>query len=184
MIEPYSKPLSCYKNVAKKVEECGGGSVYGWHIHQEEFIYEAEHHTVWQSPDGELIDITPNQKNKSEILFSVDMNSYVGKDVPSVRINITDNVFVEDFITVCELLDSIYATGVRKSNNILDIPTELVPIERNFKKVKDAFDYHLQSGRYRENLCFCKGTTKYTKCHRKDLLNDIALSLVLIEKFK
>lgn len=55
-----AKPLRCFWNVAAHVDRHGGGIVFGWSIHEwPHLFWEAQHHGVWRSPDGELVDITP-----------------------------------------------------------------------------------------------------------------------------
>jgi hypothetical protein len=59
--EPWAKPSWCYANCLEKVSKDGGAVVYGWvfsgrweHAH-----VIAAAHAVWESPEGDLIDITP-----------------------------------------------------------------------------------------------------------------------------
>ena len=49
----------CYWNVARKVSEAGGRAVWGWALRElpGRFV-EAQHHAVWERPDGSLSDPT------------------------------------------------------------------------------------------------------------------------------
>ena len=50
---------ACYWNVDRHVKAYGGASVQGWQINWLPNLYiEATHHAVWQSADGELIDLS------------------------------------------------------------------------------------------------------------------------------
>jgi len=71
-----SKPIAgaiqsaCFRNVREKVKRAGGSLVFGWAIwHLPHYYFEAEHHGVWCSPSGELLDVSPQFNGYSEILF-------------------------------------------------------------------------------------------------------------------
>jgi hypothetical protein len=62
--EAWAMPDYCFANVDRKVKECGGTVRFGWHFLQVPVgaapgILTAVHHAVWESPEKELIDITP-----------------------------------------------------------------------------------------------------------------------------
>jgi hypothetical protein len=51
--------LSCYDNVARRVQADSGRLVMGWMLEERPGAFvSATHHAVWQSPQGVLIDIT------------------------------------------------------------------------------------------------------------------------------
>lgn len=55
-----AEPLMCSHNVSKRVKACGGSAVYGWEIRDDDAeILTRLSHCVWQSPEGELICVTP-----------------------------------------------------------------------------------------------------------------------------
>ncbi|QEG27038.1 hypothetical protein GobsT_17910 [Gemmata obscuriglobus] len=64
-VEPGAQPLKCWKNVQRKVERDGGRAVYGWSVdeHTAPGVRRLVAHTVWESPTGERVDITPSQYN-------------------------------------------------------------------------------------------------------------------------
>lgn len=63
----------CYHNVQEHIGTHGGSVVFGWAIWQWRYVFlEAEHHAVWQSHNGSLLDITPNDHWVSRILFLPD----------------------------------------------------------------------------------------------------------------
>ena len=74
----------CHQNVPIQVKNRGGKAVYGWTLWQfPKLFLTAEFHCCWQSPEGELIDITP--KNDKRILFVPDLSrKFEGKLIPSV----------------------------------------------------------------------------------------------------
>ena len=57
----------CFANVLKVVENRGGERIIGWGFninpHGFKGLIVAEHHAVWKSPEGELVDISPRGKH-------------------------------------------------------------------------------------------------------------------------
>ncbi|AVT76689.1 hypothetical protein RPPS3_26260 [Rhodopseudomonas palustris] len=63
----------CNSGVMEKTRVDGGAPVYGWTIWEwPNVLATAEFHCVWESPNGELIDITPKPKDEKTILFVPD----------------------------------------------------------------------------------------------------------------
>lgn len=62
-IEAFVKLRNCYDNVQQKVEKSSGKLQYGWAIIENELMCEAEHHTVWESPGGQLSSTMVNNTN-------------------------------------------------------------------------------------------------------------------------
>jgi hypothetical protein len=59
----------CFTNVERQIERYGGSRRFGWAIwvHTDAMI-EAEFHSVWMKPIGELVDVTPHD-DETQILF-------------------------------------------------------------------------------------------------------------------
>ena len=71
--EPDARPSFCFDNAARKAARSGGFPAYGWAIwHLEGLYFEAEHHGVWQSPEGLLMDVSPQFRDVPKILFLPD----------------------------------------------------------------------------------------------------------------
>lgn len=79
--------LQCFPNVEKRISERGGEIVYGWEISEIVQIHlEARFHAVWRSPEGNLIDVTPEEFSQPRILFLIDpLREYTGTMVPNER---------------------------------------------------------------------------------------------------
>ena len=72
MVQPpnWSRLYYCNKNVERMMQLHGGSMVIGYKIWYVPSLYiEAERHTVWLNPDGELTDITFNKDGETKILF-------------------------------------------------------------------------------------------------------------------
>lgn len=71
-VKPHSRLRSSYSNVEQQVEQCGGERQDGWAIRQGKLLLEAEYHSIWISPFGEWVDVTPHEDRAERILFLPD----------------------------------------------------------------------------------------------------------------
>lgn len=69
---PGARYYSCHTNVDWHIQRHGGTNVYGWAIWSNPIWFEFEFHSVWQSPSGELVDITPDADGETQRLFVID----------------------------------------------------------------------------------------------------------------
>lgn len=85
--DPDAPQKECFQIVAYHIAQHGGQTVYGWAIWEVPGVYiEAEYHSVWQSPEGELLCLTPFPLSFESILFLPDPSrSYKGRQVDNVR---------------------------------------------------------------------------------------------------
>ena len=71
--EPDAEPGYCFNNAARKAARDGGAVAYGWAIwHLDGVYFEAEHHGIWRSHHGQLVDVSPQFGNPPTILFLPD----------------------------------------------------------------------------------------------------------------
>ena len=68
-VDPRYKTAQCSVNVCHCVRERGGKAVNGWQIFELRHVTSLSFHCIWESPDGELIDITPAAQGETEMLF-------------------------------------------------------------------------------------------------------------------
>jgi len=70
---------NCHINNMVQCKLRGGSIQFGWVLWEDKRTdsVEAEFHSVWKNPKGELIDITPRQDNEKKILFITDPNRQV-----------------------------------------------------------------------------------------------------------
>lgn len=65
----------CNLTVAEKIKKEGGKPVHGWTIWEWPCVFwTAEFHMVWESPTGQLIDVTPKPDGETSILFLRDFS--------------------------------------------------------------------------------------------------------------
>lgn len=71
-IDPLAEFNNCFKNCAAKVARDGGRVVLGWRKTSAtplcNLISSIDHHAIWESPNGELVDITPRHRRIDGIL--------------------------------------------------------------------------------------------------------------------
>lgn len=103
----------CFVNLERKIKRDGGGIQYGWAIwYLPGILMEAEFHAVWISPEGELIDISPRPIQFKEIMFLPDpSNIYSGRQIGNIRISLSKNLKVKEYIRLHEELFKIMNEG-------------------------------------------------------------------------
>lgn len=62
----------CDENVDRQIREKGGSLCWGWDLVEHPTgAIESEAHCVWQTPDSQLIDVTPSDYGFQEIMFLI-----------------------------------------------------------------------------------------------------------------
>lgn len=70
---PEAKWIHCFENSERQAARAGGDAIYGWAVwHWPGRWFEAEHHAVWRSRDGALVDVTPQTGEPERVLFVED----------------------------------------------------------------------------------------------------------------
>ncbi len=166
-IEEYSTADSCFYNVLDKISIDNGEIVYGWKLHQSEFLAEAERHAVWKSSTGELIDITPDLTNQQNILFLQEDNGwrYDGKYSGNIIINLTDNLLVDDYILLSETISKLWQTGIRKSRMEIELFEPIYKLINFLEEDKIKRKMFIKAGNTINSNCFCGNNALYKECH-------------------
>ncbi|MCD2324759.1 hypothetical protein LQ953_12110 [Sphingomonas sp. IC-56] len=109
----------CFDNAAAAVARGGGEVAYGWAIWRWPGRYfEAEHHGIWRSPEGRLIDVTPMLYGQTRTLFLSDPQAVF--DSLRYRANVLGaepgNAVAEEYVAVAreraEILNAYGEPGV------------------------------------------------------------------------
>lgn len=173
-IENNEKALDCFNIVQTKVENSGGKMILGWQIWQTNMLMEAEAHAVWEDLEGELHDISPKAFNLpiEKIVFVEDSKmKYEGKQIQNIRVNITNNSVIDDFIKASKLFFHLQNKGERANHHDL---SEILN-DDEIKEIENAYNWKTQlqnffeSGNNEKSLCFCGSQKNYKNCHRKVL---------------
>lgn len=173
---------SCFYNVERKVAKDGGIAIYGWIIRPLKYMIEAEKHAIWKAPDSSYLDITPTIQPMSQTLFVIDDDFvYSGQLVDNVRINISDNKVVDDWIFVCEAIYKLYSYGQRTAEHEIVIPENLVPMLKGLEEFVKVFEPYLEANGSYDSLCFCGRGLLYRNCHGLDLRQPLSEALAKAE---
>jgi len=166
----FARENSCYYNVLEQVRQSGGKIHYGWVIWQTDLLCEAEHHAVWEDANGDLLCITPRQMQMSSIMFVSDNSRpFNGTSYDNVRVNISGNPIIYDFITLHQLNTKLWALGTRNGEMEVVLPKYVSDqINRNSQILHNIHLYHQNGGRL-DTPCFCQSNKKYRHCHGNNL---------------
>lgn len=153
---PHSKMNECFHNVDYVVKESGGKRILGRVIWQwANILVEGEAHAIWESPDGKLIDVTPNSYNENRILFLKDPDMvYSNMVIGSIRMPLTDSPDVKELIHICEKMDAIMSVTKEKE---VGIPANLVR-----RRTELTLQMNMPAGR--NELCPCGSRMKFKRC--------------------
>jgi hypothetical protein len=171
---PNAPQNECFPLVEAKVEVEGGERILGWQIWQGQLLVEAEFHAVWKTPTNELFDITPKPFPVEKIFFVADPRAiYEGKQINNIRMNITGNPLVDEFIAIHDAVFRIKNKGNRAFQYrllwLLYYCFSLTKKEKNaLKKLNEAkpmLQIMACQGYTRKSPCGCGSGEKYEVCH-------------------
>jgi hypothetical protein len=94
----------CFNIVPEYISANGGKQKIGWYILcWRHVLIEAAFHCVWESPEGELIDITPKIYKMQNIVFLPDpTKNYTGRQVDNIRKPLAPDKNILKFISLAE----------------------------------------------------------------------------------
>lgn len=127
----------CFPIVAKQVAAKGGQQIFGWAVWELPGVFiEAEFHSVWESPEGEFIDIVPRLRPFTEIAFVLDANRrYENRQVDNVRKQLVIDNDVKRFLFLRQRRFVILNAGERALQHALVLPkTDMRELEANEKE--------------------------------------------------
>ncbi len=132
------KPLDdCFPIVAEQVAAKGGQQIFGWAVWELPGVFiEAEFHSVWESPEGELVDIVPRLRPFTEIAFVLDANRrYENRQVDNVRKQLVIDNDVKRFLFLRQRRFAILNAGERALQHALILPkADMRELEANEKE--------------------------------------------------
>lgn len=77
--DPYG-PDWCHVSAKHKAMTEGGRRVHGWALWAFGNVIVGDHHSVWQAPDGRLVDVTPPKYGEKRVLFVRDDSAVIEAD--------------------------------------------------------------------------------------------------------
>lgn len=134
---PDVPPDECFHVVKQHIAINGGRQVFGWSIWEWSGVYlEAEFHSVWETPDGILIDVTPKQIHCDAIIFLHDpKKQYEGCQVNNVRKPLVDSLTVRKFIEANNQIFNALNKGAAKYKNEVAMTPELARAYRRRERL-------------------------------------------------
>ena len=176
VVEAYSIVADCFYNVEEKVKRDGGSVLYGWSVLFSSYLCEAERHAIWKSSSGELIDITQHTGGMQYSCFVEEDLDYQGQLIDNVRVNITENKIVDDWIMICETKSKIesYATQTRVDNKIqVEYSNPIhIGLIKKYEHLINVLNYYLNNNATENSICCCKSGKIYKDCHSTILHTD------------
>lgn len=135
----------CFRNVERFIRRNGGEICYGWQIWEwPDIMIEAEFHSVWISPNGDLRDITPKARGVDQILFLEDpVRAYEGRQVNNIRRALIDNEHVHNFIDAADEIFEFENRGERADHHELHLTEEEAEEYQKIVARKNQAQIHL-----------------------------------------
>jgi hypothetical protein len=73
-------PDWCHVSAKHRAMEDGGRRVHGWALWAFGDVIFGDHHSIWQTPQGELVDVTPPKYGAGHVLFVRDDSAIIESD--------------------------------------------------------------------------------------------------------
>lgn len=165
--EPNAQVNECFPNVKAKVQKDGGAIVYGWQLWEwPNVLIEGEFHSIWRSPDGDMIDITPKADGEGKILFVPDeRRTFRGVTIDNVRIALRDDPLIHHFIKISEQIVKVMRRGERAQQfGYVSVPADEIKPLLMFQSLTGEM---LRQGLRAHDDCLCGSGKKYKRCHGK-----------------
>jgi hypothetical protein len=162
-------PADCFNNVRRQIEREGGGIQLGWAIWMiPQVMIEAEHHAVWRSPTGKLVDVSVFHRPMKRTLFVLDSRfAEDGTPLDNVRKALVDHPLVHEFIDRgrrrYEFLHVTNADVPVGSNIVMskEDDARLFPNSKQFSM--DFFNFAV-TRRRADDPCICGSERKFKRC--------------------
>lgn len=108
-LEPYSRPDECHKTAAEKVRRDGGRVQCGWAIWEiPDWEIQLEFHSVWQSPQKILVDVSPPSHGGPVVLFLADPTLvYTGINIATLHYPYNDSAFCQEYVEVVDQINRL-----------------------------------------------------------------------------
>lgn len=105
----------CFPLVEAVVSKNGGNRLLGWSLWEFPGVFvEAEFHAVWESPSGQLLDVTPKDRPVERILFLPDRGAtYSGRQINNVRRTLTADPCVPRYLATFDAEFELLNRGAR-----------------------------------------------------------------------
>jgi hypothetical protein len=146
-------PRDCYGNVAKKIVASGGSILHGWAIWIEpSYFIEAEHHAIWISPDGQKVDVSPQQKTDKTLFLPDPENTYKGVHIPARLKALTDDPRMMEWIKRSEEIDRLRLENTTPDGKSLRQTSEMTRLLREKLQIHQEMEMPLDDADFDEPM--------------------------------
>jgi hypothetical protein len=154
----FALPRECFYNVRTAIESFGGQFAYGWTIWLwPNVLIEAEHHAVWKTPSGRLIDVTPKAEGERKIVFLQDDSATYDFEIDvqrdSVRKPLVEDPDVAQWLKLAA--DSFSIMKSNRTGEVVNVTPELLLVERHravlLQRLQNRYPAHIARRRKRAN---------------------------------
>lgn len=166
-----AKAQFCFQNVRDVVRGQGGEIVYGWLVWQHGGIFvEAEHHTVWKKPTGEVVCITPHNPPEKAVTFIPDPSATYDWNADhlthNVRVALLNDPRLLEFFKVCEEQTEIMNAAPRIGIGFMAAIEKSEAMRHSALEIRKAtLMTQIVMALGRNDPCYCGSGKKYKKCH-------------------
>lgn len=168
--EIHAKPRACFINVRAKVAQDGGKELNGWQLWTWPNVFiEAEHHCVWESPEGNLIDVTPKENGEKRIAFLSDPAALYDHEnhrrVDNIRKALSVDPDIDEYLDLAAKLYQLIEDGSVDTGLIAKVSSrDLFDLQSRRTEI-----HHRLTQRYikPKDSCPCGSGKKYFRCHGK-----------------
>jgi len=152
-----SYPVDCLDNVRREVAKHGGSIQHGWIIWEAPgSLLEAVFHAVWRSPEGKLVDVTPQFDGETRILFLPDsQRTFEDGIVENIQKPLADTPEVREVLRIRKEIDK-ERRAFHKGERTFALEQRHKSGEQSYRKVASVG---------RNDPCSCGSGKKYKHCH-------------------
>lgn len=181
--ENYAKNTFCHQNVLEKIKIDGGKIHFGWAIYKSNTMIEAEKHAVWESPNEDLIDITPNEANLKQIMFVPD-NRVENVVELSHRINLSDSKAIDTLIDLFSIRHNLKTEfgEYNPLNQEITIPIDVINLINKINNQIIHYQKFIYFDINRLQKCYCGSGKSYNNCHANITINKLKLDVQSFKK--
>jgi hypothetical protein len=180
--EPTSIKSECYNNVREKIKSADGKIRFGWSVYDNGYFIEAEKHAIWESLEGDLIDVSPNEENIHTIMFIMDdIND--GIYVPNIRCNYKGLQSIDDYFTIYDTLDVLTLYYAKESDIVKGMFVFPPQLTQSVKAVTSLITEYSEYINSNIANCICGSNILYENCHSDKFVQGVInhIDRVIIE---
>jgi hypothetical protein len=129
-------PDECFTIIPEHIVAYGGKQHIGWSIWEWPKVFiEAEFHCIWESPEGNFIDLTPKRFTGGQILFLPDpKKQYKGIQVDNIRKSLSRNKDIDRLLLLHRQKHLLLNEGDLANQKV-------VPFDERIPKIEQEMAY-------------------------------------------